>query len=211
MASGAKWMVMALACAPFLGAADLSGVWIARGSTNLPSDPAYKPEFKKIWEERRKNLKKEDPATFCLPNGVVRVTNLPYKLVQTPKLVVMLSEGNTHSFRRFFLDGRAHNLDLEPNSWTGDSIARWEGETLVVDSIGFNDKSWLDDTGKPHSDEMHVIERYSRPDAGHLQVQYTIEDPKAFTKPFTFTRSFVPANRELREFFCTDTNRLAAK
>ena len=211
MASGAKWMVMALACAPFLGAADLSGVWIASGSTNLPSEPAYKPEFKKIWEERRKNLKKEDPATFCLPNGVVRVTNLPYKLVQTPKLVVMLSEGNTHSFRRFFLDGRAHNLDLEPNSWTGDSIARWEGETLVVDSIGFNDKSWLDDTGKPHSDEMHVIERYSRPDAGHLQVQYTIEDPKAFTKPFTFTRSFVPANRELREFFCTDTNRLAAK
>ena len=194
-----------------LAAADLSGVWIASGSTNLPTEPAYKPEFKKIWDGRKKNLKKEDPAAYCLPNGVVRITNLPYKIVQTPKLVVQLSEGNTHSFRRFFVDGRAHNLDLEPNSWTGDSIARWEGETLVVDTIGFNDKSWLDDTGKPHSDEMHVIERYSRPDAGHLQVQYTIEDPKAFMRPYTFSRTFVPANRELREAFCTDTNRLAAK
>jgi hypothetical protein len=208
-------LTMAIACAPLcaplLCAADLSGVWIASGSANLPSEPAYKPEFKKIWEQRKQNLKKEDPATYCLPNGVVRVTALPYKIVQTPKLVVQLSEGNTHSFRRFFVDGRAHNLDLEPNSWTGDSIARWEGETLVVDSIGFNDRSWLDDTGKPHSDEMHVIERYSRPDAGHLRVEYTIEDPKAFVKPYSFTRTFVPANRELREFFCTDSNRLAAK
>lgn len=207
-------MVVALAWTPLIAmaqTADLSGVWIVSGSTNLPGDPAYKPEFKKLWEERKKDLKQDDPAQFCLPNGVVRVTNLPYKLVQTPKLVVILSEGNTHSFRRLFLDGRPHNLDLEPNSWTGDSIAKWEGDTLVVDSIGFNDRSWLDDTGKPHSDEMHVIERYSRPDRGRLQVQYTIEDPKALTKPYTFTRTFVPANRELREAFCTETNHLVGK
>lgn len=190
---------------------DLSGVWVVRGSTNLPDDPPYRPEALKLWQERKADLKKDDPATYCLPNGVVRMTSLPYKIVQTPKLVVLLSEGNTHSFRRIFLDGRAHNLDLEPNSWTGDSIGKWEGNTLVVDTIGFNDRSWLDDTGKPHSDVLHVIERYRRPEAGRLEIQYTIEDPKFLTKPYVFTRTLVPANREIQERFCTDQNRLIGK
>src|SRR5438046_6710820 len=117
---------------------DLSGVWVVRGSTDLPGEPPYRPAALKLWQERKANLAKDDPAVFCLPNGVVRMTSLPYKIVQTPQLVVLLSEGNTHSFRRFFLDGRAHNLDLEPNSWTGDSVGKWEGDTLVVDTIGFN-------------------------------------------------------------------------
>jgi hypothetical protein len=190
---------------------DLSGVWVVRGSTDLPGEPSYRPEALKLWQERRANLKKDDPAAYCLPNGVVRVSSLPYKIVQTPQLVVLLSEGNTHSFRRFFLDGRAHNLDLEPNSWTGDSTGKWEGDTLVVDTIGFNDRTWLDDTGKPHSDQLHVIERYRRPDASRLEVQYTIEDPKFLTRPYTFTRTFVPANREIQERFCTEQNHLVAK
>jgi hypothetical protein len=197
------------------GQGDLAGVWVVRGSTNLPDDLPYRPEALKLWQERKadiaKNNAKDDPAAYCLPNGVVRVTALPYKIVQTPQLVVLLSEGNTHSFRRFFLDGRAHNLDLEPNSWTGDSIGKWEGNTLVVDTVGFNDRTWLDDTGKPHSDQLHVIERYRRPDAGRLVVDYTIEDPKFLTKPYTFTRTFVPANREIQERFCTEQNHLAAK
>src|ERR1700681_3690689 len=87
---------------------DLSGVWVVRGSTDLPGAPAYRPEALKIWQERKtgvaKNGGKNDPAKYCLPNGVVRVTSLPYKIVQTPQLVVVLSEGNTHSFRRLFLD-----------------------------------------------------------------------------------------------------------
>lgn len=186
-----------------------------RGSTNLPDDLPYRPEALKLWQERKADFAKGDtkidPATYCLPNGVVRVTSLPYKIVQTPQLVVILSEGNTHSFRRIFLDGRAHNLDLEPNSWTGDSIGKWEGDTLAVDTIGFNDRTWLDDTGKPHSDQLHVIERYRRLDAGRLEVQYTIEDPKNLTRPYTFTRTFVPANREIQERFCTDQNHLAGK
>jgi hypothetical protein len=190
---------------------DLAGVWVVSGSTNLPDDLPYRPEALKLWQERKANLAKEDPAAYCLPNGVMRVTSLPYKIVQTPQLVVLLSEGNTHSFRRFFLDGRPHNLDLEPNSWTGDSIGKWDGSTLVVDTIGFNDRTWLDDTGKPHSDQLHVIERYRRPDAGRLVVEYTIEDPKFLTKPYTFTRTFVPANREIQERFCTDQNHLAGK
>src|SRR5579862_9185908 len=194
------------------GKVDLSGVWVLSGSPNLPSDPAYTPEAKKLYDQRKAGKGKDDPSAVCLPNGTVRVTGLPYKIVQTPKMVILLSEGNTHSYRRFFLDGRPHNLDLDPNSWNGDSIAKWEGDTLVVDSIGFNDRTWLDDTGKPHSDEMHVVERYRRPAMGRLEVQYTIEDQKALTKPYTFTRVFaLAANRELREYFCTDTNRLVTK
>jgi hypothetical protein len=197
------------------GKADLSGVWVVRGSTNLPDDLPYRPEALKLWQERKaniaKNNAKDDPAAYCLPNGVVRVTSLPYKIVQTPQLVVILSEGNTHSFRRIFLDGRAHNLDLEPNSWTGDSIGKWDGTTLVVDTIGFNDRTWLDDTGKPHSDQLHVIERYRRPDAGRLEVQYMIEDPKDLTGPYTFIRTFGPANREIQERFCTEQNHLVTK
>ncbi len=189
---------------------DLSGVWVVSSGLEIAADPPYRADALKLWQERKANLKKEDPAQFCLPNGVVRMTNLPYKIVQTPTLVVLLSEGNTHSYRRFFLDGRAHNLDLDPNSWTGDSIAHWDADTLVVDSIGFNDNTWLDDTGKPHSDQLHVVERYRRRDAGHLEIQYTIEDPKALAKSFSFTRVLVPAGREIQEKFCTDTNRVAA-
>lgn len=193
------------------GKVDLSGVWIVSEGLEISANPPYQPAFQKLWEQRKKDTA-DDPAKYCLPNGVVRMTSRPYKIVQTEKLVVLLSEGNTHSFRRFFMDGRPHNLDLEPNSWTGDSIAHWEGDTLVVDSIGFNDRTWLDDTGKPHSDEMHVVERYRRPILSRLEIQYTIEDPKALAKPLTFTRvmTLIP-DHDLQEYFCTDTNRLAAK
>jgi hypothetical protein len=193
------------------GKVDLSGVWVVTQGLEIPGDPPYESAAQKLWEERKKNPA-DDPAKYCLPNGVVRMTNRPYKVVQTPKLVVLLSEGNTHSYRRFFLDGRAHNLDLEPNSWTGDSIAHWDGDTLVVDTIGFNDRTWLDDTGKPHSEELHVVERYRRPSLGRLEIQYTIEDPKALMKPFNFTRVLTMiTDRDLKEYFCTDTNRLATK
>jgi hypothetical protein len=184
------------------GKVDLSGVWVP-GSTTLPSDPAYQPAFKKIYDERKANKGKDDPERICLPDGAVRVNPLPYKIVQGPKMIALLWEGNTHSYRRFFLDGRAHNLDIEPESYTGQSIGKWDGDSLVVDTIGFNDKTWLDSTGKPHSSDMHLTERYRRPDLGHLNVELTIDDTKAFTKPYTFTRSFTLApGWELQEYVC---------
>jgi hypothetical protein len=184
------------------GKVDLSGVWVP-GNTQLPSDPAYQPWAKQIYDERKANKGKDDPERICLPDGAVRITPLPYKIVQGPKMVALLWEGNTHSYRRFFLDGRAHNLDIEPESYTGQSIGKWDGDTLVVDTVGFNDKTWLDSTGKPHSSDMHLIERYHRPDLGHLNIDLTIEDPKAFTKPYTFTRVFTLAPTwELQEYVC---------
>jgi hypothetical protein len=185
------------------GKVDLTGVWIISGSTDLPSDPAYLPAVQKLYEERKKSSGKGDPEKQCLPNGAVRIEPLPYKIVQTPKLVVLLSEGNTHSYRRFWLDGRPHNLDLEPNTWNGNSIGRWEDDTLVVDTVGFNDRTWLDSTGKPHSEALHVIERYRRPDLNHLQIEYTLDDPQTLAKPYTFTRTFIRVmDGALKEYFC---------
>ena len=203
-------MAILLATAAF-AQADLSGVWVVSGSPDIAGDLPYTAAAMKVWQELKANLHDTDPATFCLPNGVVRVTTLPYKIVQTPQLVVILSEGNTHSYRRLFLDGRGHQFveDVEPDSWTGHSTAKWEGSTLVVDTIGFNDRTWLDSTGKPHSDALHVVERYRRTNASRLEVEYTLEDSKLLTKKFTFTRVFsLLPGRELREQFCTDLNHL---
>jgi hypothetical protein len=184
------------------GRVDLSGVWVPT-STVLPSDPSYQPGAKKLYEERKANKGKDDPERYCLPDGAVRINPLPYKIVQRRDAIALLWEGNTHSYRRFFLDGRAHNLDIEPESWTGQSIGSWEGDTLVIDTIGFNDKTWLDSTGKPHTNAMHLTEHYRRPDLGHLNVELTIEDEKALTKPYTFTRVFTLAPAwELQEYVC---------
>jgi hypothetical protein len=184
------------------GRVDLSGVWVPT-STRLPNDPLYQPWARKIYEERKATKGKDDPERFCLPDGAVRANPLPYKIVQRHDMIVQLWEANTHSYRRFFLDGRAHDLEIEPESWTGQSIGKWDGDTLVGDTVGFNDKTWLDATGKPHSEEMHLTERYSRPDLGHLNVELTIEDQKALMKPYTFNRTFTLApNWELREYVC---------
>jgi hypothetical protein len=206
-ALGAVLLLATAACAQV----DLSGVWVVSGSPDIPGELPYNAEAMKIWQERKANLRDQDPATYCLPNGVVRVTTRPYKIVQTQKLVVILSEGNTHSFRRLFLDGRGHQHveDVEPDSWTGHSIAKWEGDTLVVDTIGFNGRAWLDSTGKPLSAAARVTERYRRPSAARLEVEYTLEDSKFLTKPFKFTRVFALApGREIEEQFCTDLNHL---
>jgi hypothetical protein len=184
------------------GKVDFSGVWIPT-STRLPSDPSYQPWAKKIYDERKAAKGKDDPEKVCLPDGAVRINPLPYKIVQRPDAIALLWQGTTHSYRRFFLDGRKHNLDVEPESYTGQSVASWDGDTLVVDTVGFNDKTWLDETGKPHSGDLHLIERYSRPDLGHLKVQLSLDDPKAFTKPYNFDRVFTLANdRDLQEYVC---------
>jgi hypothetical protein len=185
------------------GKVDFGGVWVVSGSINLPSDPSYLPWAKKLYDEHKASKGKDDPEQYCLPNGAVRVDATPYKIVQGPTMIVLLWEGNTHSYRRFFMDGRPHNLDIEPESYTGNSIGKWDGDTLVVDTIGFNDKTWLDSTGKPHSEKMHLIERFSRPDLGHMNVQYNIEDERAFTKPYMFNRVFTLApGWELQEYVC---------
>jgi hypothetical protein len=184
------------------GKVSFEGVWVPT-TTKLPNDPSYQAWAKTLYEERKANKQKDDPERYCLPNGAVRVNPLPYKILQRPDTVLMMWEGNTHSYRRFFLDGRKPNLDIEPESWTGQATGHWDGDTLTVETVGFNDKTWLDSTGRPHSDQMHLTERYRRPDLGHMSVELTIDDAKALTKPYTFTRMFTLApGWELQEYVC---------
>jgi hypothetical protein len=166
------------------------------------------PWAEALYKERRANLSKDDPEGFCLPAGVPRISPFPYKIVQTPALFVILDEGNVHSYRQIFLDGRGHPADPNRNPlWMGHSIGTWDGDTLVVDSVDFNDKTWLNGQGLPHSDALHVVERFRRPDLGHLEIEITLDDPKAFTKPHTFTRSHLygPA-WEIEEYVCNEFN-----
>ena len=150
-------------------------------------------------------MSKDDPEANCLPAGVPRMAPYPWKIVQTPKLVVFLYEGNIHTYRQVFLDGRGHPADPNP-SWYGDSTGKWEGDTLVVDSVGFNDKFWFDFAGHPHTEKLHVVERYRRPDSGHLDYDVTIEDPGAYTKPFTMHGHSVITSGELMEYVCNENN-----
>jgi hypothetical protein len=188
------------------GKVDLQGVWTPGLSFGTMGQVSLQPWAQTIYQERRATLSKDDPEGHCLPAGVPRISPFPQKFVQTPKLVVILDEGNIHSYRQIALD-REHPKDPDP-LWMGDSIGKWDGnDTLVVDTVGFNDKTWLNGQGVPHSDELHVIERYSRPDLGHLQVDITMEDPKAFTAPHTFQRVYtLMQNTDLLEYVCNEFN-----
>ena len=126
------------------------------------------------------------------------------KIIQTPALIIMLNPDLT--YRQIYMDGRP--LDTSPNpSWMGYSVGRWDGDTLVVDSVGFNDRTWLDAAGHPHGEKLHVIERYTRSDSNTLQVQATIEDTDFYTKPWTvkFTQRLMP-DAELIEFICSEND-----
>ena len=169
------------------GKVDFSGVWVPT-STQLPGDPSYQPWAKKIYDERKANKGKDDPERVCLPNGAVRINPLPYKIVQRSETVALLWEGNTHSYRRFFLDGRATISISSPRA--GQDSPSANGKATLWSSI-----RWVSTTkpgwtrpASPTATRCILIERYRRPDLGHLNVDLTIEDPKAFTKPYTFTR-----------------------
>ena len=147
----------------------------------------------------------------CLPDGVPHADLLPepFKIIQTPGELLMLYEVET-IFRQVFTDGRKHPADPAP-SWLGYSVGRWEGDTLVIDTKGFNDRSWLDARGHGHSEEMRVEERFQRRDFGHLDVAVTLEDPKVFTKPFTirFAERLLP-DTDVFEHICAEDEKDAA-
>src|ERR1700722_11374499 len=149
------------------------------------------------------HMSKDDPEANCLPTGVPRQNPYPWRIVQTPTHIFFLFEGNIHSYRQIFMDG-THPADPDP-SWYGHSIGTWEGDTLVVDTIGFNDKFWFDFRGHPHTEQLHTIERYTRKDLGTLENKVTIIDPAYYSKPFTltFTARLRP-KEELMEYICQE-------
>ena len=137
----------------------------------------------------------------------------PYQMeiIQMPehKRIIMIFEGATHIWREVFMDGRPHPKGDELNpTYLGHSVGRWEGDTLVVDTVGFNEATWLDYFGHPHTDQLHVVERYSRPSKQTLHFEALIEDPGAYTKPFRVAWD-IPwrANAELSEYICQENNK----
>jgi len=186
------------------GKPDLSGVWYAQRTVD-PGKPSPLPWADVLQRERAANNSKDSPGAHCLPRGLTNAGALfPYKLVQTPALLVMIFEDDTPSHRQVFLDGRGHPRDPNPN-WMGHSIGHWEGDDLVVDTVGFNDQSWLDNIGHPHTEMLHITERLHRADLGHLEIEFTIEDPGAYSKPWVIKRvADLDTNDEVGEYVCID-------
>ena len=178
------------------GKPDFSGMWNGDNDHN-PEEPAALPWAKKVAKERSE---KDNPSTLCLPGDVLLTSPNPFKIIQTPAFVIILAEYNVGAFRLIFLDGRSHPKDLNP-TWMGHSIGRWEGDTLIVDTVGFNDRSWLDIY--PHTEMLHAVTRYLRPDYGHLDVEVEIEDSGTFSKPWKVhvVWDLVPTD-EIQEFIC---------
>lgn len=186
------------------GKPDLTGVWYAQRTVD-PGKPEPLPWAQKLLDERAANNGKDAPGARCLPRGITNAGALfPFKLVQTPALLVMLFEDDIPSHRQVFLDGRGHPADPNP-LWMGHSIGHWEGDTLVIDTVGFDDRSWLDTAGHPHTEKMHVIERFRRPDLGHLEIEFTIDDPGAYAKPWKIERvAELDTTGDIGEYVCTE-------
>jgi len=148
-----------------------------------------------------------DPTERCIPPGVPRIMlqPFPWEIVHARDRVVMIFEYQS-LVRQIFTDGRGHPKDLDP-TYMGHSIGKYEGDTLVVDTIGFNDKTWLDPMGLPHSDALHVVERIRRTAHDTLQIDYTIDDPKAYTKTWTAQKIFkLKPDWQIKEYVCAENN-----
>ncbi len=195
------------------GKPDLSGLWNKLSPTysaNIAAD--LKPGEVQPWAEalsqaRRENLGKESMGVLCLPLGPAYRTSAGMtKIIQTPALIVMLNEDLT--YRQIFLDGRA--LEMDPNpTWMGYSVGHWEGDTLVVESAGFNGRSWLDSYGHPHTEALRMRERYQRRDFGHLELDVTLADPTAYARPWTVAiKAELAVDTELLEAVCNENNKL---
>lgn len=196
------------------GKPDLSGLWrlgvevgISANITDGLAATDIKPWASALSRQRLEEFGKDDPEiTGCKPGGPRHITHGGLtKIVQTPGLLAMLYEDL--SFRQIFLDGR--QLPQDPNpTWMGYSVGHWDGETLVVESAGFNDRTWLDFSGHPHTEALRIIERYRRVDVGHMNLTVALDDPGAYTKPWTVSAGgTLAADTELLEYVCAENEK----
>ena len=172
--------------------------------------PSVLPWAAALMKERGANNAKDIPRGRCLPDATTLFARFGVnQIIQIPTLIVVLQEQDVPGYRQIFLDGRLHPKDLDP-TWTGHSIGVWEGNTLVIDTVGFNDKSWLADLPSmvtPHTEMLHLVTRLRRPDFGHLESEVTFDDPGTFTKPWTIkTISDLAEGEDVGEWICNENN-----
>ena len=195
--------------------AEEKGVWLPDNpfipnALGLPAeaDLPFQPWARALHASRRTNPL--EPHTRCKPSGGPRVFLTPYgvEIVELPELqrVYIFDIGGPHTFRTIFMDGRTHPATLEP-SYYGHSIGRWEGDTLVVDTVGFNERFWFDRSGLPHTNQLRMVERLTRLDSMTLRYELTIDDPGAYTAPFTGHVDLrLEEGTELFEYVCQQSN-----
>ncbi len=175
---------------------------------NVPGGLPYQPWAAALVKQRVADSSKDDPHVRCLPDNPPRPYGLPHltKAIQTPRLLVLLNEVNA-MYRQIFIDGRPLPTDPNP-SWNGYSTAAWEGDTLVVRTIGFRDGLWLDTSGSPMSDAAKMTERFRRPNFGRLEVEITVDDPKTYTRPWTVSMpQDITLDTELVDEFCAENEK----
>jgi hypothetical protein len=200
------------------GKIDLSGVWnppvgYLRDLSRDAKEPVqFLPAAKALYDLRASGAKwLEEPDANCLPQGIPKVmfAPAPWRIVQTPNIVFFVHEA-FNLWWQAFMDGRKFVVgpDIQP-TWHGYSTAKWDGDSLVIDSVGFNGRVWLDQLGKPSTDALHVTTRLTRKDYGHLGIQATIDDPKAYAKPWTTTtvEALLIPDTELMEFICLENEK----
>jgi hypothetical protein len=196
------------------GKPDLSGVWLTRGGYTVniakdlkPGELLFQPWAEELYKHRLGNEGKEDPQAYCVLSGVPRedVVPYPFKIFNTKGEIVILYEA-LHSYRQIFMDGRALPKDPNPQ-WMGYSIGHWEGDTLVVQSSGFVDNNWLDNSGHMGTESLRLTERFHRPDFGHIDLQLIIDDPKAYKKPWTVNLQLIADDTELIEYVCDENEK----
>jgi hypothetical protein len=193
----------------FSGCTEIGGSPLARDlGVNLPGGLPYQPWAAEIVKQRAADDSRDDPHVRCLPDNPPRHWGLPHlnKIVHTPKLLVVLYEVNA-MYRQIFTDGRPLPEDPTPG-WNGYSTARWEGDTLVVQTIGFRDSLWIDLHGSPMSDAAKMTERLRRPDYGTLEVEITVDDPKVYTRPWTVRMDqVIELDTDLIDEFCLENEK----
>lgn len=172
----------------------------------------FQPWAKGLYEYRQKNLLKDDPMAACLPPGGPRQFQVPYgiQILEQPEKqrILVMSGGGNRNWRLIHMDGRAHQPDDVIPTYYGDSVGKWDGDTLVIDTLGFNERFWFANGGLPHTESLHETERLSRPDFNTLKYEVTVDDKGAYTRPWSasWTLHWVP-NQEIEEYFCDEYNR----
>jgi hypothetical protein len=211
------------------GKPDLSGIWAPEKNRPCPPQGCddmqipyefldigwslkgglpYQPWARDLVKARMAKSGIQDPTTHCLPGGVVKIYTTPllHKIVQAPALLLILSERDS-SYRQIFTDGRALPVDPQP-SWNGYSSGRWDGDTLVVETNGFRDGLWLDRDGSPMTDAARMTERFRRVNYGKLEIEITVNDPKAYTRPWTVRlNQLIVLDTELLDYICLENEK----